>query len=210
MKKYKDVTCRGSYVLGSACGHCERCADERLKLTEESRLKKEQGCRHEFDLDKSICILCGKTISSLLLEDLNSLEIKTGYWHDPLKELPKEEGHYLVYIKYFNYEKYSIYHWTPGTSEKSGWDRSGRAHLKEIFAWGELPPKPVFEEDRKAIICDCGNLIDKPINRNPNVELPYGAWDIYYCFNCGLAYRDSGDGGSWVVHNQVKKEKNNE
>lgn len=25
---YKNVTCRGSYVLGTACGHCERCTDE--------------------------------------------------------------------------------------------------------------------------------------------------------------------------------------
>ncbi len=26
---YKDVTCRGSYALGTACGHCERCKEEK-------------------------------------------------------------------------------------------------------------------------------------------------------------------------------------
>lgn len=29
MNKYKNPTCRGSYALGTACGHCERCAEER-------------------------------------------------------------------------------------------------------------------------------------------------------------------------------------
>lgn len=39
-KEYKNPICRGSIMLGTACGHCERCEDERLaiqkaKMTEE-------------------------------------------------------------------------------------------------------------------------------------------------------------------------------
>jgi hypothetical protein len=32
MTNYQNATCRGSYALGTACGHCERCADERARL----------------------------------------------------------------------------------------------------------------------------------------------------------------------------------
>ena len=30
--KYAGITCRGSYALGTACGQCERCRDERIRL----------------------------------------------------------------------------------------------------------------------------------------------------------------------------------
>jgi len=29
---YKGATCRGSYALGTACGNCERCDEERIKM----------------------------------------------------------------------------------------------------------------------------------------------------------------------------------
>lgn len=36
-KKYAGVTCRGSYVLGTACERCEKCADERRAMATVSK-----------------------------------------------------------------------------------------------------------------------------------------------------------------------------
>lgn len=31
MTKYKNPTCRGCYQFGTACGHCEKCVEERAR-----------------------------------------------------------------------------------------------------------------------------------------------------------------------------------
>jgi hypothetical protein len=31
--EYKSLTCRGSYALGTACGDCERCTEERQRMS---------------------------------------------------------------------------------------------------------------------------------------------------------------------------------
>lgn len=39
LPKWKNATCRGSYLFGSACGHCERCECEMKKLQESGEIK---------------------------------------------------------------------------------------------------------------------------------------------------------------------------
>lgn len=45
--KYKNAVCKGSYIFGTACGHCERCKEEIEKngkewntMSEENKLQK--------------------------------------------------------------------------------------------------------------------------------------------------------------------------
>ena len=71
---YKNATCRGSYLLRTACGKCEKCADERAKLgpsfdslmSSQSNLDKLRSCqRHLFGGDtlklgeRPTCKNCG-------------------------------------------------------------------------------------------------------------------------------------------------------
>lgn len=40
--KYKNAVCKGSYIFGTACGHCERCKEEIEKNGKEWNTMNEQ------------------------------------------------------------------------------------------------------------------------------------------------------------------------
>ncbi len=54
MSKYKNPVCRGSFMLGTACGKCERCMEQKENMNGE--VKKSEG---EFIELKGDDLSCG-------------------------------------------------------------------------------------------------------------------------------------------------------
>lgn len=44
---YKNATCRGSYALKNACGHCERCAEEVIKMAADHAASEKSAAQPE-------------------------------------------------------------------------------------------------------------------------------------------------------------------
>lgn len=62
MSKYKNPVCRGSYALGTACGKCERCMEQKENMNGE--VKKSEGEFIELKVeDFKKLLLCARTCS---------------------------------------------------------------------------------------------------------------------------------------------------
>lgn len=51
MKEYKGIICKGSYLLNSACGHCEKCKDELKELRKAQILTGEDAKKFEEEMN---------------------------------------------------------------------------------------------------------------------------------------------------------------
>jgi hypothetical protein len=71
MSEYKAATCKGSYLLGSACGHCERCADELKRLNAAYQVARMQ-------MPEQPPVAEGDVINKMLLAYDHSYDSKTG------------------------------------------------------------------------------------------------------------------------------------
>lgn len=71
MTDYKNPTCRGSYALGSACGKCERCADERAKMEASGGLP-EKKPKHIDIRPGGLIGIKGETADRLIKEYLDA------------------------------------------------------------------------------------------------------------------------------------------
>ena len=69
MSEYKNPVCRGSYMLGTACGRCERCIEENpvskieaLKSENQSLRAEMRALKDELDRTTDALIHQGKTL----------------------------------------------------------------------------------------------------------------------------------------------------
>ena len=87
-KPYKNPTCRGAYSLGTACGHCERCADdpmnpENIKYTPPSEAEKIWVIGIDYGTE-------GKQAPDMAFRDKETAE--------GAKALCERNGHSTVYL----------------------------------------------------------------------------------------------------------------
>ena len=91
LKKYTGIICRGSWSLGTACGHCEKCLD--TKPTDKESLTVEKGkgphiltTREAYEEASESGDI--KAIQSLCLEYVDAMERQV---HMQIKQLDDKE-----------------------------------------------------------------------------------------------------------------------